>query len=56
MDLPSYSLDLNPNEYLLAKLNALPSKADACTKEALWTTIEKCRNYLRNCGDEPALI
>ncbi|WP_201865189.1 hypothetical protein [Microvirga soli] len=56
MDLPPYSLDLNPDEHLFAKLNALSRKADARTKKALWTTIEKCRNCLRNRGDEPALI
>jgi hypothetical protein len=53
MDLPPYSLDLNPDEHLFAKLNALSRKADARTKKALWTTIEKCRNCLRNRGDEP---
>ena len=56
MDLPPYSLDLNPDKHLMAKLKALPRKADARTKEALCATIEKCWNYLRNCGDEPALI
>ena len=61
--LPPYSPDLNPIEQLFSKLKALLRKAGARTKEAVWTTIgelldefssEECRNYLRNCGYEPA--
>jgi transposase len=60
--LPPYSPDLNPIEQLFAKLKALLRKADARTKEVLWTTIgdlldsfpaEECRNYIRHCGYEP---
>jgi len=61
--LPPYSPDLNPIEQVFAKLKALLRKAGARTKEALWTAIgtlldafkpDECRNYLINCGYEPA--
>ena len=60
--LPPYSPDLNPIEQLFAKLKALPRKAAARTKDALWTAIghlidafepNECRNYIRNCGYDP---
>lgn len=56
MYLPPYSTGSNPNEELLAKLKALAREVDAHTKEAFWTIIEKCWNYLGNCRDEPALL
>jgi transposase len=60
--LPPYSPDLNPIEQLFAKLKALLRKAEARTKDALWTAIgqlidafepNECRNYIRNCGYDP---
>ena len=61
--LPPYSPDLNPIEQLFAKLKALLRRAATRTKDALWTAIgdllevftpDECRNYLANCGYEPA--
>jgi transposase len=49
-------------EQLFAKLKALLRKAEARTKDALWTAIgqlidafepDECRNYIRNCGYDP---
>ena len=59
--LPPYSPDLNPIEQAFSKLKALLRRAEARTKEALWTTIGQlldrfslgeCRNYLANSGYE----
>ena len=61
--LPPYSPDLNPIEQFFAKLKALLRRAATRTKDALWTAIgdllevftpDECRNYLANCGYEPA--
>lgn len=59
--LPPYSPDLNPIEQVFTKLKTLLRKAEARTKEVLWTTIGElldrfpageCQNYLGNCGYE----
>jgi transposase len=57
--LPPYSPDLNPIEQLFAKLKALLRKAQARSRDALWTTIgrllatiprSECANYLSHSG------
>jgi transposase len=57
--LPPYSPDLNPIEQMFAKLKALLRKANARTRETLWTIIgqllhtfspAECQNYLANSG------
>lgn len=57
--LPPYSPDFNPIEKAFAKLKALLRKAEARTREALWTTIAalietltptECQNYFDASG------
>ncbi len=57
--LPPYSSDPNAIEQVFAKLKALLRKAEARTKDALWTTISEllgqfspaeCHNYLVKSG------
>jgi transposase len=60
--LPPYSPDLNPIEPVFAKLKALLRKAQARTRDDLWTTIgalldafspSEYRNYITNAGYAP---
>ncbi len=59
MYLPPYSPDLNPIEQVFAKLKTLLRKAEARTRDTLWTTIgtlldafppAECQNYITNSG------
>lgn len=61
MPLPAYSPDLNPIEQFFAKVKALLRKAEARTRDALWTTIghlldhftpDECLRYTENSGYE----
>ncbi len=57
--LQAYSPDLNPIEWIFAKLKALLRRAEPYSCEALWNSIGRCldrfsptecSNYLRPCG------
>jgi hypothetical protein len=60
---PSARRQANPIEQVFAKLEALPCKVAARTREALWSAVgclpegytpEECRNYPTDRGYEPA--